>query len=69
MFHQSQLPAMPFCPTSSVTASGVSAANVVATIDIPASHHDNFLPERKKFSVDPPAFFEYIKPIMSEIAK
>jgi len=32
---------------SPVTASGVSAANVVATIRRSASHHDTFLPETK----------------------
>jgi len=32
------LPATPFRATISVTASGVSAANVVATIEVPASH-------------------------------
>ena len=32
--HQNQLPAMPFSATRPVTASGVSAAKVVATIDI-----------------------------------
>jgi len=57
MFHQSQLPAMPFFTTSSVIASGVSAAKVVATIVVPASHQGIFLPERKKSSVLPPALF------------
>ena len=38
-FHQSQLPATPFVATRPVTTSGVSAANVVATIAAPASHH------------------------------
>jgi hypothetical protein len=28
-------------------ASGVSAANVVATMDVPTSHHGSVLPERK----------------------
>src|SRR4051812_32824157 len=46
-FHQSQLPAMPLVATNPVTTSGVSAANVVATIDVPASHHGTFRPERK----------------------
>jgi len=32
---------------------GVSAANVVATIEVPASHHDTFLPETKNSSVLP----------------
>lgn len=47
IFHQSQLPAIPFSPTNSVTARGVSAAKVVATIDNPANHHGKFLPDRK----------------------
>jgi len=34
-----------------VTTSGVSAANVVATIDVPASHQGTFLPERKNSAV------------------
>src|SRR2546422_124042 len=36
-FHHSQFPATPFRATRPVTASGVSAANVVATIDVPDS--------------------------------
>ncbi len=47
MFHHSQLPAIPPLATRPVTASGVSAANVVATIDVPASHHGTFRPDRK----------------------
>src|ERR1700676_4850164 len=47
MFHQSQLPAIPFCATNPVTASGVSTANVVATIDVPVSHHGALRPDRK----------------------
>ena len=46
-FHQIQLPAMPLMATMPVTASGVSAANVVATIDVPDSHHGRSRPERK----------------------
>ena len=38
-----------------VTTSGVSAANVVATIDVPASHHGTFRPERKNSVVLPRA--------------
>ncbi len=56
-FHQSQLPAMPFCATSSVTASGVSAAKVVATRLVPASHHGMLRPERKNSDVSLPARF------------
>ena len=46
-FHQSQLPATPYLATSPATASGVSAAKVVATIDVPASHHGSERPETK----------------------
>ena len=46
--HQIQLPAMPWRATMPATASGVSAANVVATIDVPASHHGSWRPLRKK---------------------
>ena len=38
---------MPFFATSSVTASGVSAAKVVATMEVPASHQGRLRPERK----------------------
>ena len=48
MLHQIQLPAMPLLATSPVTASGVSAAKVVATIEVPASHQETFRPETKK---------------------
>jgi hypothetical protein len=54
-FHQSQLPAIPFLATKPVTASGVSAAKVVATIDVPASHHGTLRPERKNSLVLPEA--------------
>jgi hypothetical protein len=54
-FHQTQLPAMPLRATSSVTASGVSAAKVVATIEVPASHQGRLRPERKNSSVLLPA--------------
>ena len=51
-FHQSQFPLIPYCPTSSVTASGVSAAKVVATIEIPAMYQGNDLPPRKYSLMD-----------------
>ncbi len=54
-FHQSQFPAIPFRATSSVTASGVSAAKVVATIEVPASHQGRLRPERKNSSTLLPA--------------
>ena len=55
MFHHSQLPAMPYRATMPVTTSGVSAAKVVATIDVPASHHGTLRPERKNSVVLPRA--------------
>ena len=54
-FHHSQLPAMPFLATRPVTSSGVSAAKVVATIDVPASHQGALRPERKNSLVLPRA--------------
>ena len=47
MFHQSQLPATPLDATMPVTASGVSAAKVVATMDVPASHQGRDRPDTK----------------------
>jgi hypothetical protein len=56
-FHHSQLPATPFEATIPVTASGVSAAKVVATIETPASHHGTFCPEMKySLRLSPPRF-------------
>ena len=45
--HHSQLPEIPCEYTSPVTTSGVSAANVVATIEVPASHQFTLRPETK----------------------
>ncbi len=61
MFHQSQLPAIPRCATSSVTASGVSAAKVVATILVPAIYQGRFRPLRKKSLVLFPALLARYK--------
>jgi len=49
--HHSQLPAMPRVATRPVTASGVSAAKVVATMEVPASHQLTARPDTKKSSV------------------
>ena len=49
--HQSQFPAMPWVATRPVTAKGVSAAKVAATIDVPASHQLTERPETKNSSV------------------
>ena len=46
-FHQSQFPLIPYWPTSSVTAKGVSAAKVVATIEIPAMYQGRERPPKK----------------------
>jgi hypothetical protein len=46
-FHHSQLPATPLVATRPVTTRGVSAAKVVATIAVPASHQGAWRPERK----------------------
>ena len=53
--HQSQLPATPLVATISVTARGVSAANVVATIEVPASHQGSDRPATKNSEVSLPA--------------
>ena len=53
--HHNQLPAIPLRATKPVTTSGVSAANVVATIDVPASHQGTLRPERKNSVVLLPA--------------
>ncbi len=63
MFHQSQFPATPYLATSSVTASGVSTANVVATIDVPASHQGSDRPPTKNSVIDEPARRDIAIPI------
>ncbi|OGK97137.1 MAG: hypothetical protein A2W08_15165 [Candidatus Rokubacteria bacterium RBG_16_73_20] len=67
--HQSQLPAMPCFTVSPVTASGVSAAKVVATIEVPASHQGIERPDRKYSVDDVPARPENTTPTTSERAK
>ena len=63
MFHHSQLPAMPWFATSSVTANGVSAAKVVATILVPATHQGRLLPDVKYSTMLPDALREKYSPI------
>ncbi len=46
---------MPCVATMPVTASGVSAANVVATIEVPAIHQGRVRPERKYSVMSVPA--------------
>src|SRR6188508_2130558 len=53
--HHTQLPATPLRRTMSVTRFGVSALNVVATIDKPASHQGTARPETKNSEVLRPA--------------
>ena len=63
MFHHSQFPATPYFATSSVTASGVSTANVVATIEVPASHQGNERPPMKNSVIEEPARRDIATPI------
>ena len=62
-FHHTQFPAIPFAATIPVTARGVSAANVVATMLVPASHHETLRPPTKNSSAEPVARFRYQRPI------
>ena len=55
MFHHNQFPAIPFLATSSVTARGVSAAKVVATMAVPAIYQGIFRPDKKNSLVLSPA--------------
>ena len=54
-FHHIQLPEMPSLATMPVTARGVSAAKVVATIDVPAIHQGSVRPDRKYSAISLPA--------------
>ena len=45
--HQAQLPDTPCWRTRSVTRFGVSALNVVATMDVPSNHQGMARPPRK----------------------
>ena len=67
--HQSQFPATPWANTKPVTTSGVSAANVVATMLAPASHQLTLRPERKYSSMLSPPFLVKTSPIPIESAK
>src|SRR5689334_6223453 len=67
--HHSQFPATPCENTRPVTTSGVSAANVVATMDAPASHHGTWRPEMKySLKLSPPRRVK-AKPIPAERMK
>src|SRR5215813_3468297 len=67
--HHSQLPATPFVATNPVTTSGVSAANVVATIDAPASHQGTARPEMKYSLRLSPPFFVNANPMPADRRK
>src|SRR6476661_3072789 len=69
MFHHSQFPATPCAETNPVTTSGVSAANVVATIDAPASHHGTARPEMKYSLRLSPPFFVNANPMPADRRK
>ena len=49
--HQNQFPAIPSVAINPAMARGVSAAKVVATIEVPASHHGSVRPAAKKATV------------------
>ena len=53
----------------SVTRLGVSAENVVATIEIPNNHQGIFLPDKKNSVIFLPDFLETITPIRREKTK
>src|SRR6202007_1276361 len=55
---------MPLLERNPVNASGVSAAKVVATIEVPASHHGTSRPERKNSLVLPRARRESEMPML-----
>ena len=67
-FHQNQFCQMPGPRTNSVMANGVSAAKVVATIEVPTIHQGSDLPERKYSSVLDAALFEKYIPTPKENA-
>src|SRR5690606_7363207 len=67
--HQAQFPAMPFFRTMSVTRFGVSAENVVATIETPSSHQGMLRPDRKKSAALRPALREVHSPIAIDSTK
>lgn len=62
--HHNQFRATPPERTMSVTRFGVPREKVVATIEIPNSHHGIFLPERKKLAESFPPFLLLINPMI-----
>ena len=67
-FHQNQFCQIPGPRTNSVIARGVSAAKVVATIDVPTIHQGRERPDKKYSSVLDAAFFEKYIPTPNENA-
>ena len=67
--HHNQFRATPSVRTMSVTRFGVPREKVVATIEIPKSHHGIFLPERKKLAESLPPFLLLINPIAVKTTK
>ena len=65
--HQTQFPARPCLIIRPVTANGVSAAKVVATIEVPASHQGSERPETKYSSRLLPARPRNINPTATTI--
>ncbi len=60
--HQSQFFQIPWSRTHPVTTSGVSAAKVVATIEVPVIHQGSDRPDRKNSSGLDPARREKYTP-------
>ncbi len=60
--HQNQLPAIPYRATIPETTRGVSAANVVAAIDVPSHHQGSPRSATKYDSIDLPAERETAMP-------
>jgi hypothetical protein len=56
---------MPYEATNPVTTRGVSAAKVVATIDVPSHHQGSCRPATKYDSIDRPARRDTRKPAES----
>src|SRR5699024_3366303 len=64
--HQTQFPETPSVRTILATRLGVSVENVVATIDMPSSHHGIFLPAAKYCSEFFPAWRATTSPTSNE---
>jgi hypothetical protein len=67
--HQIQFPETPLVLTISATRFGVSVENVVATMDVPSSHHGMLRPDRKNELLLAPARRLTRTPIESETAR